>query len=88
MLTFQHTLMTSHLQELRFPKFTAKMISLQSFNACSPWSHGLRPKTPIRVPSQRPLAPSVTPVTSVANVKGDNEKIPGLCADLLALPYS
>ena len=29
---------------------------------------------PVRVPSQRPLAPSVT---SVANNKGDNEIIPG-----------
>ena len=31
---------------------------------------------PIRVPSQRPLAPSVTLVTSVANDKDDNETIP------------
>ena len=60
---------------------------------CCPWSHGLRPKklsvsvavppAPIRVPSQRPLAPSVT---SVANDKSDNEMIlgavhrsPGIC---------
>ena len=28
--------------------------------------------SPIRVPSYRPLAPSVTSVTSVANDKGDN----------------
>ena len=41
---------------------------------------------PVRVPSQRPLAPSVTSVTSVANNKGDNEMIlgavhksPGIC---------
>ena len=48
---------------------------------------GLRPKkalatvtvppAPLRVPSQRSLAPSVTSVTSVANDKGDNEMIPG-----------
>ena len=61
-----------------------------------PWSHGLRPKklsvsvtvppAPVRVPSQRPLAPSVASVTSVANDKGDNEMIlgavhrsPGIC---------
>ena len=62
-----------------------------------PWSHGLRPKkknsisvavppAPARVPSQRPLAPSVASVTSVAYDKADNEMIlgtvhrsPGLC---------
>ena len=32
------------------------------------------PPAPVRDPSQRPLAPSVT---SVANDKGDNEMIPG-----------
>ena len=32
---------------------------------------------PVWVPSQRPLAPNVTSVTSVANDKGDNEMIPG-----------
>ena len=32
------------------------------------------PPAPVRVPSQRPLAPSFT---SVANNKGDNEMIPG-----------
>ena len=31
---------------------------------------------PVRVPSQRPLSPNVTSVTSVANDKGDNEMIP------------
>ena len=63
---------------------------------CCPWSHGLRPKklsvsvavppAPVRVPSQRPLAPSVASVTSVTNDKGDNEMIlravhrcPGIC---------
>ena len=35
------------------------------------------PSAPVRVPGQRPLAPSVTSVTSVANDKGDNEMIPG-----------
>ena len=34
------------------------------------------PLAPVRVPSQRPLTPSVTSVTSVANDKGDNEMIP------------
>ena len=35
------------------------------------------PPTTVRAPGQRPLAPSVTSVTSVANNKGDNEMIPG-----------
>ena len=35
------------------------------------------PAAPIRVPSQMPLAPSVTSVTSVANDKDDNKIIPG-----------
>ena len=35
------------------------------------------PPAPAQVPSQRPLAPSVASVTSVANDKGDNEMIPG-----------
>ena len=35
------------------------------------------PPAPVRVPSQRPLAPSVRSVTSVANDKGDNEMILG-----------
>ena len=30
---------------------------------------------PVRVPSQRPLAPSVASVMSIVNDKGDNEKI-------------
>ena len=34
------------------------------------------PPAPVRVPSKRLLAPNVTPVTSVANGKGDNEMIP------------
>ena len=52
------------------------------------WSHRLRPKNlhasvavPVAlvwIPSQRPLAPSVAPVTSVANDKGDNEMIQGV----------
>ena len=44
------------------------------------------PPAPVRVPSQRPLAPNVGSVTSVANDKGDNEMIlgavhrsPGIC---------
>ena len=35
------------------------------------------PPVPVRVPSQRPRAPSVASVTSVANDKGDNEMILG-----------
>ena len=35
------------------------------------------PAAPVRVPSQRPLAPSVASVTSVASDKGDNEMILG-----------
>ena len=35
------------------------------------------PSTPIQVPSQRPLAPSVMSVTSVTNGNSDNEIIPG-----------
>ena len=35
------------------------------------------PPAPARVPSQRPLAPSVASVTSVANDKSDNEMILG-----------
>ena len=63
---------------------------------CFPWSHGLRPKklqvsvavlpASVRVPNQRPLAPSVALLTSVVNDKGDNEMIlgtvhrsPGIC---------
>ena len=34
------------------------------------------PPAPVRFPSQRPLAPSVTSVISVANDKGDNERTP------------
>ena len=35
------------------------------------------PPAPVRVPSQRPLAPSVTSVTSAANANVDSEMIPG-----------
>ena len=35
------------------------------------------PPAPVRVPSQRLLAPRVASVTSIANDKGDNEIIPG-----------
>ena len=34
------------------------------------------PPAPVRVPNQKPLASSVTSVTSVANDKDDNEMIP------------
>ena len=44
------------------------------------------PPVPVRIPSERPLAPSVSSVTSVANDKGDNQMIlgvvhrsPGIC---------
>ena len=40
-------------------------------------------------PSQKPLAPSVASVTSVANNKGENETILGRCAQISwHLPYS
>ena len=35
------------------------------------------PTAPVRVPGQRPLAPSVTSVRPVADDKGDNEMILG-----------
>ena len=41
-------------------------------------------RVPVRVPTQSPLAPSFTSVTSVVNDKGDNEMTPGLCTELLA----
>ena len=63
------------------------------------WNHELRPKkkkltvsvavppAPVRVPSQRPLAPSGASVTSVANDKGDNDS--GGCAKISwHLPHS
>ena len=44
------------------------------------------PSAPVRIPSQKPLVPSFTSVTSVVNDKGDNEIIlgavhrsPGIC---------
>jgi hypothetical protein len=44
------------------------------------------PPSPVRVPRETPLAPSVASVTLVANYKGDNEMIlgavhrsPGIC---------
>ena len=47
---------------------------------------GAVPQAPVRIPSQRPLAPSVASVTSVANDKDDNEmtlgavhRSPGIC---------
>ena len=69
---------------------------MQAKGTCCPWSHGLRPKkkkllvsvavapTPVWVPSQRPLAPSVASVMSVANNKGDMilgavHRSPGIC---------
>ena len=50
-----------------------------------PWAAGKKklsvsvagPPAPVRVPSQRPLAPSFASVTSVVNDKGDNEMILG-----------
>ena len=52
---------------------------------CCPWGHGLRSKkllvivavqpTPIQVPSQRPVVPSVASVTSVAIGKGDKNVV-------------
>ena len=42
------------------------------------------PAAPVRVPSQRPLAPSFASVMSVANDKDDMKWSWGLCTDLLA----
>ena len=42
----------------------------KSFSVAVPSAH-------VRVPSQRPLVPSVASFTSVANDKGDNEMILG-----------
>ena len=42
------------------------------------------PPAPVRIPNQRPLAPIVASVTWVANDKGDNEMVLGVCTDLLA----
>ena len=42
------------------------------------------PPAPVRVTSQRSLVPNVASGRSVANDKGFNEMIPGLCTDLLA----
>ena len=70
------------------------------FLTCFPWSYRLRPKilyasmtvppAPVRVPGQRPLAPRITSVTSVAKDKGDNEMIPGAVhrSPGIYLPYS
>ena len=51
------------------------------------------PPAPVRVPNQRPLAPSVASVTSVANEEGDNEMIlgavhrsPGICLTAVENP--
>ena len=47
------------------------------------------PAAPVRVPSQRPFALSVTSFMSVANDKGDNEMIPGAVEQISChLPYS
>ena len=74
---------------LNFNFFPLNYISLgyPYLQTCCQWTHGLRPKellvtvavppAPVRVPSQRPLAPSVASVMSVANDKGDNEMILG-----------
>ena len=42
------------------------------------------PPTAVWVPSQKSLSQSVASITSVANDKGDNEMILGLCINLLA----
>ena len=61
---------------------------LHSLLSMEPWAAAKSSVTvlpaPVRVPSQMSLAPTVTSVTSVANDKGDNEKILGLYTDLLA----
>jgi hypothetical protein len=51
------------------------------------------PPAPVRIPSQKSLAPSVASVTSVANDKSDNEMIlgavhrsPGICLTAVEKP--
>ena len=53
------------------------------------------PPAPVMVPSQRPLAPNVASITSIANDKGDNEIIlgavrrsPGFCAHMIRGRYA
>ena len=63
---------------------TAALVFSKIAGLICPWGHGLRSKklsvsvavapAPVRVPSQRPFALSVT---SVANDKGENDMIPG-----------
>ena len=72
---------------LRYGKTVDRRTFISLKMSCCLWSHGLRPKkllvsvavplAPVPVPSQRPLAPNVASVTSVANYKGDNEMILG-----------
>ena len=63
--------------------FKAEMLSMEPWAAAKkklPSSVAV-PSAPVRIPSQRPLAPCVASVTSIANDKGDNEMI--LRTDLL-----
>ena len=63
------------------------LLSIGPWAAAKKLSVGVAvPPAPVRVPSQRPLAPSVASVSSVANDKDDNEMIlgsvyrsPGIC---------
>ena len=45
--------------------------------AKNPLANVAVPPDPLWIPSQKPLDPSVAPVRSVANDKGDHEIIPG-----------
>ena len=59
------------------PNSILKLLSMEAWAAAKKKSVSVAvPPVPVRVSSQRPLAPSVASVTSVANDKGDNEMIP------------
>ena len=70
------------------------MLSMEPWAAAKKLSVSVAvPPAPVRVPSLRPLAPSVASVTSVANDKGDNKMIlgpvyrsPGICLTAKEIP--
>ena len=95
-ISFLHQVESIHVIRMKLSRGRIR----KYYRRTHPGGHGLRPKklsvsvavspAPVRVPSRRPLAPSVTTVTSVANDKDDNEiNDPGGCAQISwHLPYS
>ena len=76
----------------KYCNYSARVFTIEDLLSMKPWAAAKKtlsvtmPQALVRVPSQRPLAPSVTSVTSVANDKGDNKMIlgavhrsPGIC---------